>query len=245
MLIGSKTKADAFVNAASGTLQRPLVVYIIIPNTFANLSHPAAANIFQVISDISSSFGPSSGRVHFHLVPEVFISHSQSLAHNQLFSLERLVLAVYDAIPRFSDRQHSRLSAHRKPARERMSAHAFALAYESTPKVFYVEQWPAPPSNILDRYTILHIGYGVSKDGNWVVASAISQHGDEQENQIWEGEGVVYSDPAQAIVRRVFDFAMRFSRRADVEWRVVISRLGPMPEAELAGMLTESFHLHC
>ncbi len=38
-------------------------------------------------------------------------------------------------------------------------------------------------------------------------------------------------------VRKVWDFLLGFAKRADIDWRVVISRLGVMEEAEFTGLI--------
>lgn len=37
-------------------------------------------------------------------------------------------------------------------------------------------------------------------------------------------------------VRKIWEFVVGFARRANVEWRIVISKLGTMDESELAGL---------
>lgn len=223
--------SDRLVVAAKDALSLPLIVYVIVPNTFANLSHPSAAHVLNTMSDINDSLYNAPGRLIFHLIPEVFVSHSRSLSHNPDFGLERLALSVYDSVPRIIDREHSRLSSKLYSVRESIDAHAFVLA-NPRPKVLFVDKWPSPTASVFDRYAFLHVAYGVSTDGEWVTASVITETGDKQENRIWRIEEV---EPLVALVKNVLDFTLKIARKADVEWRVTISKSGAMSTPEFEG----------
>jgi mediator of RNA polymerase II transcription subunit 13 len=216
---------------AAKDLSLPLIVYVIVPNTFANLSHPSAAHVLSTMSDINDSLYNAPGRLTFHLIPEVFVSHSRSLSHNPDFGLERLALSVYDSVPRIVDREHSRLSSKLYSVRESIDAHAFVLA-NPRPKVHFVEKWPPPTASVFDRYAFLHVAYGVSTDGEWVTTSVITENGDKQENRIWRIEE---DEPFVTLVKNVLDFTLKIARKADVEWRVTISKSGAMSTPEFEG----------
>ena len=223
--------SDRLVVAAKDALSLPLIVYVIVPNTFANLSHPSAAHVLNTMSEINDSLYNAPGKLIFHLIPEVFVSHSRSLSHNPDFGLERLALSVYDSVPRIVDREHSRLSSKIYSVRESIDAHAFVLA-NPRPKVIFVEKWPPPTASMFDRYAFLHVAYGVSTDGEWVTASVITETGDKQENRIWRIEE---DEPFMALVKSVLDFTLKVARKADVDWRVTISKSGAMSTPEFEG----------
>lgn len=210
----------------------PLIVYVIVPNTFANLSHPAAAQVLATISDINSS---TRGTAHigFHLIPEVFVSHAKTLAHNQTFGMERLAMMVYDSIPRSTVRQHSRLSAQKYPTREDINAFAFSLAQRQPSNIVFAEKWPPPTASMFDRYSFLHVGYSVASNGEWVAAVVTTETGDGQESLVWE---VDEHDEIGSIVRGVLEFTLKMARKADIEWRVTITKNEAMSAAELDGM---------
>lgn len=209
----------------------PLIVYVIVPTTFANLSHPAAIPVLGSISDINDQLIKSPGKLVFHLVPEVFVSHGRSLSHHPDFSFERLALSVYDSIPRIVDREYSRLSASVYPVRKGVDAYAFVLANPRPPKAMFVEKWPPPISGMFDRYTFLHIGYNVTSDGDWLGATGVTENGDSQESRIWR----LYDEEPLALVKTVLEFALKLARKADVEWRVTIAKSGPMSAFEFEG----------
>lgn len=228
----TRSDLDQLLNTAKRTSDNPLVVYVIVPNTFANVSHPAAAQVLATISDINSSLRGTSTCIAFHLVPEVFVSHSKSLAHNPTFGMERLVMMVYDSIPRNVTRQYSRLSAQTYPMRATTNAFAFSLAHRQPNKVAFTEKWPPPAASMFDKYDFLHVAYSVASSGEWVSAVAITETGDGQESTVWE---VDEHDMVGSIVKGVLDFTLKMTRRAEVEWRVTITKNEAVSAAELDG----------
>lgn len=90
------------------------------------------------------------------------------------------------------------------------------------------------------------------------MAACVDQRGEAWDQAVWlvkndhqdpdgEGSGIGGGGAASVsgggnsedalVVRRVWDFLLGFAKRADVEWRVVISKLGVMEEAELTGSI--------
>ena len=164
------------------------------------------------------------------LIPEVFLSHARSLSQNADFGMERLAQTVYDSFPRTVFRQHSRLSAKKNGADETFDAYAFALASRRPPKAMFIEKWPPPTSSMFDRYAFLHAAYNISANGEWVVATLVTETGDQLESQVWR---VDEHDAFNSIVRNVLDFVLKHALRADVEWRITLSKSGPMSSLEL------------
>jgi len=223
---------DTFVRAAKEAQARPLIVFVIVPNTFADLSHPAAVSVLTTIAEVSSPRIVTPGTLVFRLIPEVFLSHARSLSQNGDFGMERLALSVYDAFPRTVYRQHSRLSAKKNGVDDIFDAFAFVLANRRPSKPIFVEKWPAPTSNIFDRYAFLHAAYCISANGEWVVAALVTESGDTLESQVWR---VDEHDALNSIVKNVLDFVLKHALRADIEWRITISKSGIMSLTELNG----------
>jgi mediator of RNA polymerase II transcription subunit 13 len=172
----------------------------------------------------------------FLLIPEVFVSHAKALAHNQTFGMERLAMMVYDSIPRSMVRQHSRLSSQKYVGREDTDAFAFSLARRQPSKIMFAEQWPPTTASIFDRYHFLHVGYSVTLNGEWVAAVATTETGDGQESLVWEIDEHDAIGSIGSIVRGVLDFTFRIAGKADIEWRVTITKNDVMSAAELDGM---------
>ena len=118
---------------------------------------------------------------------------------------------------------------------------SFTLARPLYNKVSYVRA-AHTSLDVMDRYTLLHVGYHLTTCGKWILASCVDQRGEAHDLGVWltqspgdhEGDAEVLSDEEFA-VKRVWDFAMQFAKKTDVEWRVVFTRLGVMPESELNG----------
>jgi hypothetical protein len=99
--------------------------------------------------------------------------------------------------------------------------------------------------DVMDRYTLLHVGYRLTACGRWIIACCVDQRGEAYDLGVWltqspasaeqEGDAEVLSDEEYA-VKRVWDFAMQFAKKANLEWRVVFTRLDVMTESELNGM---------
>lgn len=125
----------------------------------------------------------------------------------------------------------------------------FTLARPMYNKVTYTRAAHAS-LDVLDRWTLLHVAYKVSRCGKWVMAAAVDQRGETWDQAVWlvkndqqEGDvegggmssGSCASHEETFAVRKVWEFVAGFARRANVEWRIVITKLGVIDEAERAG----------
>jgi len=127
---------------------------------------------------------------------------------------------------------------------------SFTLARPLYSKVSFVRA-AHTSLDVMDRYTLLHVGYHLTACGRWIIACCVDQRGEAYDLGVWltqspaaadqEGDAEVLSDEEYA-VKRVWDFAMQFAKKTDVEWRVVFTRLGVMTESELNGMFVFSEH---
>ena len=177
-----------------------------------------------------------------HLVPDVLVYHSEALARHPVVGADRIVLNVYDRLGRRVEREHARLSTSHQ-SQLVVRAHAFTLARSRPLKVLYQDQWPPPPQMLFDRHTFLHVAYGWSKDREWIIASLVTERGDEQDRFVGPGgEDLSSSD----LVETVWSFVEQFAKKVDVEWRIVICRLGLISEEELEGnMLLQVANIIC
>ena len=205
---------------------------MVVPNSFANLQHPSSLAVLGAIADMTDSLTHSPRRLLFRLIPEVFVSHQKTLAHNPNFSPDRVALAIYDAIPRVVKRQHSHLSSKHQPPQDKLATPAFTLDVRKQIKASFVEKWPPPPADIFDRYAFMHVAYALSVDGEWLTASVVTERGDMQENELWKLDD---ADSFTSIARLVLDFALCAARQADVDWRMTIGKSGTMGASELDG----------
>jgi mediator of RNA polymerase II transcription subunit 13 len=104
--------------------------------------------------------------------------------------------------------------------------------------------------DVVDAGTFLHVGYGFSECGKWILSACVDQRGEAHDLAVWltqtqtqsqtpntdgeEADAEVYSNEEYA-VRKVWDFACHFAKRGNVAWRIVFAKLGSMGLAELDG----------
>jgi mediator of RNA polymerase II transcription subunit 13 len=110
---------------------------------------------------------------------------------------------------------------------------AFSLARPIHTKVQFVRQFLALSLDIVDRYTLLHVGHQLSRCGKWLLACCVDQRGEAHDVTIW----LLPSDlPEMFIAQHLWTFAVNVAKWASVEWRIVIAELGPMDGRELEGL---------
>ncbi|KAF9004684.1 mediator complex subunit 13 C-terminal-domain-containing protein [Cyathus striatus] len=91
--------------------------------------------------------------------------------------------------------------------------------------------------DVLDRNMLLHIGYTVSECGKWILACCVDERGETYELGVWltqtqDEDGELDISNEAYIIKKVWEFGLKFSKKTDVEWRIVFSKLGHMTEAE-------------
>jgi mediator of RNA polymerase II transcription subunit 13 len=87
---------------------------------------------------------------------------------------------------------------------------------------------------------LLHFAYQPSECGRWLVATCTDQAGHASDVKVWVlAENGEEEDPIRArtseIVQYIWEFIIGFARKADIEWRVIVTRIGCLEEAELQG----------
>lgn len=222
-----------------------------------SLSSPAFR---QILSSIQRTLKSSSeNQILVQLVPEYVINYLENDAAN-MSQLESFCVNLYNRILIPVDRPLARMFSPDNPpisAKPYVQKPIFTLARPLYNEVTYVRSAHAS-LGVLDRYTLLHVGYRTSACRKWVMAACVDQRGEAWDQAVWlvkndhqdpdgEGSGIGGGGAASVsgggnsedalVVRRVWDFLLGFAKRADVEWRVVISKLGVMEEAELTGSI--------
>lgn len=228
----SSARADcvsvSFV-ASLPELEAPMVFYIVTPTRMMNLASSSLRHIFSAMKKVKKTYPDAP--ILMHLLPEPLILgalHDPALKYG---GLEAVADAVYNRALLPTDRTMSRalLPAGEK-ARALFSEPAFALTRSTTRKVtFSLEAHPST-LDVADRHYMLHVGYRVSECGKWLFAACIDQRGDAHDLRAWL---VPDDDSDQFVVNNVWEFAMVTAKKAHVEWRIIVSRLGAMPANEL------------
>ena len=218
--------------------QPTLIVFLVLPVTVMTLSSPVLRQILSASKKVLSTF--TASQIVFEFVPEHFISNSMEKASPYDSALDLLSSSVYNRILVPIDRTMARhIDEHGEPIRNFMSP-MFTLSRSLCNRVSYVRA-AHTSLDVMDRYTLLHVAYHLTACGKWILASCVDQRGEAYDLGVWltqspgtsDGEPEV-SDEEYA-VRKIWDFAMQFAKKANVEWRVVFARLGVMNEQEMSG----------
>lgn len=118
---------------------------------------------------------------------------------------------------------------------------AITLSPARRPQIEFELQWPPSSLEVLHRHRILHVGYTstIAVPGEpgleWIVVVCIDEKG-----ETWKAIPKLVRIPAGAAgdtarVRVVWSVARSVAEKADVEWRIVVCRLGCIPTAEIKG----------
>ena len=207
-----------------------IVFYVVTPANTMTLASPLLRQFFSAVKRTLKS---SSILPLFQLIPEyiVFGTPEDPAVGNS--HLESLCFSVYDRILRPVNRVMSRqFSENGEKVQIHMQDPSFTIARPLHPKIKL--QWRAPAASIdvVDRHTLLHVGYSITPCGKWILASCIDERGEAHDIGVWltQGEG-----KDMDIVSQVWSFALRFARQGNIEWRIAIAKLGSMREPELNG----------
>lgn len=163
----------------------------------------------------------------FQLIPEHLVtSHDPGIT-----DFERLCFSVYHRVPQLVHRTMSRrIFDTGKETRRFFRDPAFTLTRPPKPVVHF-NSGPARTLDVLDRHTLLHIGYKFSPCGKWLLAACVDQRGESYDLGTW----LTQDEIEMSTILQVWDFALQTARSTNIEWRLVISKLGLMSPAELDG----------
>ncbi|KDQ65114.1 hypothetical protein JAAARDRAFT_108506, partial [Jaapia argillacea MUCL 33604] len=217
----------SFVSSLSA--DRNFVFYVVTPKNIMALASPILRHIFSAVKRVQKN--NSGGQLLFHFVAEHIILGAIEDPTRRHVIYEPLVNSVYDRILRPVDRQISRaFSDQTDLLREYFQEPAFAIARPLSFRAKFLREYPAHSLDIVDRHTLLHVGYRLTSCGKWLLAACIDQRGEAHDIGVW----LVQSDHKEIdVISQVWSFAQQLARKADVEWRLVVSKLGPLSESEL------------
>jgi len=209
-----------------------LVFYIVTPLSMMTLR---SSNFRQMLSAAKRALkGSPTSSTLFQFVPESMVSDP---VNEDQGTMSAFVTSVYDRLLKSVGRGMSRpLFDSEGSVRALVQSPAFILSRPQHYRPIFLRQAPARSLDVLDRHLLLHVGYSVSTCGKWIMASCIDQRGGGHDLGLWlnqPDDGV----PEEFIVNKVWEFAMSFAKRADVEWRVAFSKAGFIDEREMEGQL--------
>ncbi|KAF9458006.1 mediator complex subunit 13 C-terminal-domain-containing protein [Collybia nuda] len=231
----------AFVASLPAT-EGSLVFFVVTPIPTMTLASPILRQVFSAVKKALKTY--SEARVLFQLIPERLIFGSMNNPSSNFSEVEILCASIYNRILVAVDRTMSRrFSEHGERVRKYIQEPAVTIARPPNPKVTY-NNVPRAALDVLDRHTFIHVGYQVSPCGKWILAACIDQRGEGHDLGVWltqtPGEDDSDGDVSDEmfLAKKVWDFAVQFAKRADVEWRLVISKHGAMDENEVDAWTT-------
>ncbi|KAJ7478619.1 mediator complex subunit 13 C-terminal-domain-containing protein [Mycena galericulata] len=224
-----------------------LIFYVVTPLSTMSLASPLLRQVFSSVKKALKTH--EEAQTLFHFVPEALVACATGAnPAAQMADLEAVCYATYDRILQPVDRVMARrFFAHGEPIRHYFQDPAYALARPLHATVKYVKRHRAP-LDVVDSGTLLHVGYALSACGKWILAACVDERGEAHELAVWltqtqvqpvgadgeepEGEPETLTHEEYA-ARKVWEFACQFAQRANVAWRIVISKLGAMAVADL------------
>lgn len=215
------------------------IIFLMLPSAVMTLSSPVLRQIVSVSRKLLSNMEVQN--LLFEFIPEQFIVAPPKPSSYDS-ALEVFTLSVYNRILLPVTRGGSTLlRVPDEPSVDMLMAPAFTLSRPIHNKVSYVRASEAS-LDVVDRFTLFHIAYQVSACGKWILAACVDQRGESYELGVWltqpaganDSEGELSEE--EYIVQKVWEFGMGLARRANIEWRIVISRLGVMSQREYDGM---------
>lgn len=192
-----------------------------------------SSNFRQMLSAAKRALkGSPTSSTLFQFVPESMVFDS---VEEDQGTMSAFVTSVYDRLLKSVSRGTSHSSFDlMESARTLVQSPAFVLSRPQHHKLTFLRQAPTRSLGVMDRHLLLHVGYTASACGKWIMASCIDQRGDGHDLGLWlnqPDDGI----PEEFIVDRVWEFAMSFAKRADVEWRIAFSKSGFIDEREMEG----------
>ncbi|THV05352.1 hypothetical protein K435DRAFT_849922 [Dendrothele bispora CBS 962.96] len=230
--------------------QSSFVFFLVTPTYAMSLTSHLLQSVLSSIKQALKTY--SEAQIVFQFIPESLISGSTDVSSPQDMGTAMLCCSIYNRILHPVDRIMSRrLSENGERVRNYFQEPAFTLArMPNENKVTYACR-PNASLDVLDRHLLLHVGYRVSRCGKWLLAACVDQRGEAHDVGLWltgdlvkeqnlSRKGKDLSDE-QAVINKVWDFAIQFAEKVNVEWRIAFVKLGEMKRNELD---TWSLHLH-
>ncbi|KAH9853381.1 mediator complex subunit 13 C-terminal-domain-containing protein [Lenzites betulinus] len=214
-----------------------LVFYVATPS---NIISPSSTVLRQILSAVRRFRAQSGGDVLVHFVPESLIEGIHTHPASNLGGLDDFVCSVYDRIlvpvTRAMSREFFVQSAvltgfFEAPAYALVGSASGKTRSESVlPQVSFALESSVSSLDVMNRHMLLHVGYQVSSCGRWILAACVDAAGEAHEIKAF----LTPDDNVEAfVVSQVWSFAREFARRANIEWRIVVSKLGIMTHSEI------------
>ncbi|KAG9219490.1 hypothetical protein CCMSSC00406_0005384 [Pleurotus cornucopiae] len=217
-----------------------LVFYVVAPIMLMTLSSQLCRQVLSAIKRALKTY--SEAQVLFHFVPEHLIYGTINEPDDRFTILQRVCASVYNRLLRPVDRVMSRKFSEDGPrVRAYFQDTAITLARSSVRTKYSTTHC----FDVVDRDTLLHVGYCISSCGKWILVACVDQRGEAYDTHLWlrhtpgedgspdDGAEVNDMSPEAYVALKVWSFASEFAKRANIEWRIIITKLGCLSESEL------------
>ncbi|KAI0279601.1 mediator complex subunit 13 C-terminal-domain-containing protein [Russula brevipes] len=210
------------------------VIYIAMPSSAISISSQTLRQVFSAVKR-AQKMHPGE-QILFQFVP------AQSVYSLKFSSADRggasaFACSIYNRILSPVDRVMSRqVIDNSLRTRDFFLEPAFALARPLHTKVEFVRQFPVLSLDVVDRHTLLHVGYQLSNCGKWLFACCVDQRGEAQDLNVWL---IPSESPETFIAQHLWTFAVNVAKRASIEWRIVMAKLGSMDVRELEAWMRQ------
>ncbi|KAI5475687.1 hypothetical protein MNV49_001062 [Pseudohyphozyma bogoriensis] len=225
---------------------RHVVVYLLTPPGPLPTSptSPIALTIQQLVKSKSASMS-----LVVYPVPISTIADSRTmiLGESTANRLDRLAFSVFDQLQIPVSKLHfpvpetfptAPFNHAVGPAARPFQFPAITLSPIKKPHIEFELAWPSSSLEVMHRHRLLHVGYTVfpvegESNLEWLVTSVIDERG-----ETWKMVPKLIRCPAGAATemaraKLVWAIARTVADQADVEWRMVICRLGLMSKIEM------------
>jgi mediator of RNA polymerase II transcription subunit 13, fungi type len=208
------------------------VFYIAVPSSIICISNQTLRQVFSAVKR-AQKMHPAE-HILFQFIPAqaVYSLKFSSADRGGVFafacSIYNRILTPVDRV--MSPRQDMDNSLR---IRDFFQEPAFSLARPLHTKVQFVRQFPALSLDVVDRHTLLHVGYQFSSCGKWLFACCVDQRGEAHDLTVCL---LPSESPETFTAQHLWTFAVNVAKRASVEWRIVIAKLGPMDIREFEGL---------
>ncbi|KDR74530.1 hypothetical protein GALMADRAFT_141557 [Galerina marginata CBS 339.88] len=174
--------------------QPTLVIFLVVPMTIMSLSSPVLRQILSVSKKVLGTY--SASQIFFQFVPEnhIFCALERTPAHGS--ACDVLASSVYNRVLVPVDRLRPRsdgggaprspllLDADPDRVRRLFMAPSFTLARPLHSRVSYVRA-AHTSLDVMDRGTLLHVGYHLTACGKWILACCVDQRGEAYDLGVW------------------------------------------------------------
>lgn len=208
---------------------KPVVFYIVVPTYMISLASGPLRQIFSAMRRAKKAQPDAS--LLFHLVPEPLTSGNVENPAMRHLGFEIMADTIYDRVLTVTQRMLSQAQiADGERTQALFQEPAFVLARPLLKKPTFRLEARVKSLDVMDRFSVFHVGYRVSPCRRWLFAACVDQRGEMHELKAW----VLQDDNSEKfVVRSIWALAVNVAARANVEWRIAITKHGTMNALEL------------